>query len=125
MIRFRHHGNFNNAERFLSKSRTEEYLAILNKYGKVGVDALISATPVDTGITSGSWGYRVAQKRGRYTIEWTNDHIVDGVMIAVIIQYGHGTGSSGYVEGRDYINPAMKPIFDKIADDLYKEVANL
>jgi len=125
MIRFRHSGNFNNAERFLTHSKLAQYRSILNEYGRIGVDALEAATPIDTGITSGSWEYNVTQRQGRFVIDWTNSHIVDGVMIAVIIQYGHGTRSGGYVEGRDYINPAMKPIFDRIADDLYEEVTDV
>jgi hypothetical protein len=125
MITFKHGGNFNNVEKFLSKDRDAQYRAILNRYGQIGVNALVSVTPVDTGITSESWRYEITSIKGGYVIIWSNIHVVDGINIAAIVQYGHGTRSGGYIQGRDYINPVMKPIFDKIADDLYKEVTGL
>lgn len=125
MIRFKHSGSFSNTERFLTRNKARDYREVLNRYGQVGISALEAATPVDSGITAGSWGYLVSRKGSRYTITWTNDHIHDGIPIAVIIQYGHGTKSGRYVEGRDYINPAMKPIFDALAENLYKEVTEL
>lgn len=125
MITFKHSGSFNNSEIFLGRNRDRAYRVILEKYGALGVDALASATPIDSGITSESWGYEITQTKGRHSITWTNNHVVDGVIIAVVIQYGHATRSGGYVEGRDFINPVMKPIFDLIAENLYKEVSDL
>lgn len=93
-------------------------------YGRIGVDALSRATPKETGDTAHSWEYVVTREKDRITIGWYNTHRVEDVNIAVIIQYGHGTGTGGYVEGRDYINPAMQPIFDKMVDDLWKAVTN-
>lgn len=96
--------------------------AILNKYGKMGVSALASATPKEDGSTAASWDYEVVNEDGCATIYWTNDDQNDGVYIAVILYYGHGTGTGGYVEGRDYISPAIRPVFDFIADAVWKEV---
>lgn len=95
---------------------------ILNQYGQEGVEALRAATPKDTGTTANSWSYAVHKGTGSITITWSNSNIVDGVPIAVILQYGHGTRNGGYVQGTDYINPAMKPIFDKIAQRAWEEV---
>jgi hypothetical protein len=94
----------------------------LDHYGRMGVDALARATPVDTGLTASSWAYRIRREKGRVGIEWYNTHTVSGVQVAILIQYGHGTGTGGYVSGRDYINPAMQPLFDQIADDVWKKV---
>jgi hypothetical protein len=96
----------------------------LDHYGRVGVSALAKATPSETGETANAWRYEISRKRGRVTINWINDHVDDGVNVAVIIQYGHGTGTGGYVEGRDYINPAMRPVFDQIAQDVWRQVTN-
>lgn len=98
---------------------------ILDKYGKQGVSALSSATPVDSGLTANSWRYEIETKGDQTTIYWSNSNINKGVNIAVILQYGHGTRNGGYVVGRDYINPAMRPIFDSIANEAWKEVAKL
>jgi hypothetical protein len=122
MIRFKHRGNFNKIEKFLIRMSGAEYLNVLNKYGGIGVDALASATPVDSGETAKSWDFVIERGRGKTIIYWINTHVNDGVSIAIILQYGHGTGTGGYVQGRDYINPAIGPIFDKIAEDLWKEV---
>lgn len=97
---------------------------ILSKYGKIGVNALLQATPKDSGVTSQSWNYRIEVNNNNASIVWYNTNVVKGVNIAVILQYGHGTRNGGWVEGTDYINPAMKPIFDKIADQVWKEVTN-
>jgi hypothetical protein len=94
----------------------------LKKYGEDGVKALADATPKDSGKTAASWSYEVEKSKGSYTIAWTNSNINDGVPIAVILQYGHGTRNGGYVQGRDYINPAIRPIFDQIAEDAWREV---
>ena len=94
----------------------------LDRYGQMGVNALASATPVDTGLTAQSWKYRIVKTRGRYTIEWYNTNVHNGSNVAILIQYGHGTGTGGFVQGRDYINPATRPIFDQIADDVWRKV---
>ena len=100
-------------------------LSILRRYGQAGVAALSSATPIDSGLTASSWDFSVNHDRLGYTIEWFNTHENRGVVIAILIQYGHGTGTGGYVQPTDYINPAMAPIFDKLADELWKEVQRL
>ncbi len=121
MIQFRHRGNFYNTEKLLTKASKANYMSILKKYGDAGVRALASATPKESGKTASSWGYQIEGGRGGYTITWTNTNINDGVPIAIILQLGHGTGTGGFVQGRDYINPAIRPIFDQLANDLYKE----
>lgn len=98
---------------------------ILDKYGQRGVDALQKATPVDSGKTSQSWRYEIETRKGQTTIYWCNDNINDNVNIAVILQYGHGTGTGGMVKGVDYINPAMRDIFENIANDAWEEVKKL
>lgn len=122
MISFKHRGNFNKTEKFFNKIRGKSYLNMLSKYGQIGVEALRVATPVDTGKTADSWTYEIEQSGDRTTIAWLNTNTNQNVNIAVILQYGHGTGTGGYVAGRDYINPAMRPIFDSIADQAWKEV---
>ena len=121
MITFKHRGNFNNTEKLLKGYNTARHIQILEKYGQLGVDALSNATPVDSGLTKSSWKYVVNTSNG-YKITWKNTNIVDGVPIAILIQYGHGTSNGHFVEGVDYINPAIKPIFDKLADELWREV---
>lgn len=118
-------GDFNKTERFLNSVANANYLKVLNKYGQDGVNALASATPVDSGETKNSWSYEIKRYKGGAKIVWNNTNIVSGVPIAIILQYGHGTGNGGYVEGRDYINPAIKPIFDKIANEAWEEVTRL
>lgn len=122
MIILKHRGNFSKTEKFLTSAAKAEYLSILRKYGQEGVNALASATPVDSGLTAMSWDYNIRIKGNRYTLEWTNSNVVNGVPIAIILQYGHATRTGGYVQGRDYINPAIRPVFDKIADQIWKEV---
>ena len=122
MISFRQKGDFSKANSFLEKIKETVNAGDLNKYGQEGVNALSSATPVDTGTTANSWYYEINRTKGQVSIVWKNSNIKDGVPIAVIIQYGHGTGTGGYIEGRDYINPAMRPIFEHIADSVCKEV---
>lgn len=123
MVRIKVHGDFKNTENFLKRvTNRQKNLEILNRYAQKGVDALAAATPVNTGKTAASWGYDINYYFGKIKITWTNSNINDGVPIAVILQYGHATGSGGYVEGLDYINPAMRPVFQEIADDLWKEV---
>lgn len=117
-----HKGSFKRTERFLKRASKINYKSILEKYAQEGVAALAAATPVDSGVTANSWDYEIRVSQGRYSIAWTNSNIVNGVQIAVIIQYGHGTRNGGWVQGRDYINPALQPIFDKIANELWREV---
>lgn len=122
MIRFRQKGDFSKLSRFLEKARETVHLGDLDKYGREGVAALSSATPVDSGLTASSWYYEIVRKQGSVSIQFCNSNLQNGVPIAVILQYGHGTGTGGWVEGRDYINPAIRPIFDNIANKAWREV---
>ena len=123
-ISFTNKGDFSKTIKFLNKVKNVKINNILSKYGKIGVNALLQATPKDSGVTSQSWNYRIEVNNNNASIVWYNTNVVKGVNIAVILQYGHGTRNGGWVEGTDYINPAMKPIFDKIADQVWKEVTN-
>lgn len=123
MITFKQRGNFKNTEKLLESYNKNKHIQILEKYGQLGVDALSAATPVDSGLTKSSWTYRINTAKG-YTITWNNTNIVDGAPIAILIQYGHATASGSFVQGRDFINPAMKPIFEKLADELWREVTS-
>lgn len=125
MITFRHKGDFSKSKRYLTRAKEAARLKILDKYGREGVAALASATPVDTGLTASSWYYEIENKNGSMTIRFNNSNIQNGVPIAIILQYGHGTRNGGWVQGRDYINPAIQPIFDKIVDSAWKEVTKL
>ena len=125
MITFRQKGDFSKLTRFLERAKESIKLGVLDKYGRAGVEALSSATPVDTGLTASSWYYKIENSNGVVRLTFNNSNIQNGVPIAIILQYGHGTGYGGWVEGRDYINPAIQPIFDKIADDAWKEVTKL
>jgi hypothetical protein len=124
LITFRHRGNFNKTEKFLNKVTKREYLNILDLCGQMGVDALAAATPKDSGRTASSWSYEIERNSNTTSISWLNTNENKGVIIAIILQYGHGTGTGGYVQGQDYINPAMKPVFDKIAEMAWKEVTS-
>lgn len=108
---------------YLTRISSDSIFSVLNKYGPVGVAALASATPVDTGVTASSWTYKVEKKGGYWGIIWSNTNVVNGIPIAIILQYGHGTGTGGYVQGRDYINPAIQPIFEQIKEAVWREVA--
>ena len=123
MISFAQKGNFSSTERFLKSASSKNYRSILEQYAQAGVSALSGATPVNTGKTASSWSYVIEQKGSTISIVWTNSNIQSGVNIALILQYGHGTKNGGYVQGMDYINPALRPIFDKIADAAWKEVS--
>lgn len=125
MISFRQKGDFSKTEQYLERVRKNAILKVLEKYGQDGVDALASATPVDSGLTASSWYYEVSSSGGTSKITFYNSNVNDGVPIAVIIQLGHGTGTGGWVEGRDYINPAIQPIFDTIANEAWKEVTRV
>lgn len=118
-------GNFDKTEKFLKGAKKLSYDPVLHRFGQDGVTALSLATPIDSGITASSWSYEVHGNRENFYIVWTNNNIINGFSVAIGLQYGHGTGWGGYVSGRDYINPAMRPIFDKISDDMWKEVTNL
>ena len=115
-------GDFKNIEKYLQKVKKSNLMSIFDAYGTKGVELLSKATPKNTGETASSWGYKVECKNGRYKLYFTNSHEVDGVNVAIIIQYGHGTRQGGYVEGIDYINPVTRPLFKDLAQDLIKEV---
>jgi hypothetical protein len=125
VITFKQKGSFDRTEKFLKNSSRINVIPILERYAQEGVRALASNTPTDSGLTAGSWGYEIKVSRGSCSIIWTNSNIQDGVSIAIILQYGHGTGTGGYVQGQDYINPAMQPIFNKLSQELYQEVTRL
>lgn len=124
-ISFRQTGDFNKTEKFLKKALGRKYRDVLEKYGEYGVAALSAATPVDSGETASSWYYKIEQEGSSMSVTWYNRNVEKGYNIAVILQYGHGTRNGGYVEGRDYINPALKPIFDKLAEAAWKEVTSI
>lgn len=115
-------GDWRKTEKFLDGARVWNPRALLKRYGEAGVRALQAATPKDTGETANSWGYEIETDRDGARVIWTNSNVVEGLPIAILIQYGHGTGGGGYVQGRDYINPAMRNIFDQLADAAWKEL---
>lgn len=124
MITFEQSGSFKNTEAFLQRIAKSRLSGILDGFGQEGVTALSKATPVESGIAANSWGYNVTQSKAGFSITWTNRDTESGFPVAVMLQYGYATGTGGYVQGRDYINPAMKPIFDKIADKVWKAVTS-
>lgn len=123
MISFRQQGDFSNLSRFLERAKESVKIGMLDKYGRTGVEALASATPKDTGLTAASWKYEIKRQNGSVSIEFYNTNVQKGIPIAIILQYGHATGNGGWVEGRDYINPAIQPLFDKIAKEAWEEVS--
>lgn len=125
MIKFKQKGDFSKLTKFLEKTKEAVKLEDLDRFGKAGVSALASATPVETGLTANSWYYKIERDNGSTTISFHNSNIQNGVPIAIILQYGHGTRNGGWVQGRDYINPAIQPIFDQIANEAWKEVTEL
>lgn len=125
MISFRQKGDFSKLTRFLERAKEAVHLGDLDKYGREGVAALASATPVDSGQTANSWYYKIERNKNTISISFHNSNIQNGVPIAIIIQYGHGTRNGGWVQGVDYINPAIQPIFNRIADDAWREVTKL
>ena len=125
MITFRQKGDFSKLTRYLERAKEVVKLGDLDKFGREGVAALASATPVDSGKTASSWSYEIKHKNGSVSISFYNSNIQNGVNIAIILQYGHGTRNGGWVQGRDYINPAIQPIFDKIANEAWREVTKL
>lgn len=125
MIIIEQKGSFHNIERYLARMKEVERLAILNKYGSLGQNALSNATPTRTGLTASSWSFTVVSRPGYYSIRWHNSHVEDGIPIAIILDYGHGTGTGGYVQGRNYIMPAIRPIFDQMVADVWREVTQV
>lgn len=124
MIKIKHRGNFKKTEKFLRTVDRADRMVILHEYGRRGVEALSEATPVRTGQTAASWSYEIRRTGESYTIYWKNSHTNDGVNIAVLLQYGHGTGWGGYVKGIDYINPALEPVCNELAESIWKEVTS-
>lgn len=124
IVSIKHRGDFKKTERFLKKNIDADYTDIFDKYGKIGIQALSDATPIDSGKTASSWYYKINRTEGKTTLTFNNSNINDGVPIAIILQYGHGTGTGGYVVGRDYINPALQPVLDNIANSIWEEVTN-
>lgn len=124
MISVQQKGDFSRIEKFLSKMKTRDAKALLERYGQRGVSLLADATPKDSGKTASSWGYKIETSSGRYNIIWTNSNVNKGVNIAMIIQYGHGTRQGAYVQGIDYINPATQKVFEEMAEELWKEVVS-
>lgn len=125
MIRFTHKGDFSKTTKYFNNLKRASQMKALEKYGQRGVSALASATPVESGLTASSWTYEIVRKPGSISINFNNTNIQNGVPIAVILQLGHGTGTGGWVEGRDYINPAIQPIFDEIVNEAWKEVTSI
>lgn len=125
MITFRQKGDFSKLTSFLERAKEAIKLGDLDKYGREGVAALSSATPVRTGLTANSWYYEIEHQNGSVSITFNNSNVNKGVPIAIILQYGHGTRNGGWVQGRDYINPAIQPVFDRIAKEAWEEVTKL
>ena len=125
MITIVAHGSFKNLEKFLKSAKAEDFFNFVESRAQEGVAALAAATPVRTGATAAAWDYIIERSKSSFAIHWTNSNRVNGLPIAVILQYGHGTGGGGYEAGRDYINPAIMPIFDRIADEIWEEVTKL
>lgn len=125
MITFKQKGDFKNTKAFMKALKNNDFFNILDQYGRRGVEALRQATPKDTGKTSESWDYEITKTDGSVSITWTNSYAPYGIPVAVLIQYGHGTRTGGYVQGIDYINPTLKPIFDEIAEGVWREVTSL
>lgn len=123
-IKIRTKGSFKKTEVFLERAKKFDPMPILHRYGGIGVDALQAATPIDTGLTAASWYYEIEKTKTGYRILWNNSNVVNGLNIAILIQYGHGTTGGTYVQGRDYINPALKDLFDNLSIQLWKEVSN-
>jgi len=124
-IKFEHKGDFSKTEKFLKNAKNAEFYKHMEQYAQMGVEALREATPIDSGETANSWTYEIDVSKNSAEITWINTHTNKGENIAILIQYGHGTGTGGYVSGQDYINPAMKSVFDKIIEGIWKEVTEL
>lgn len=124
-IGFKHKGDFSKTMKYFERVKEASRVEILEKYGKLGVSALASATPVRTGLTATSWYYKIERSGSRISLIFLNSNVNNGVQIAVILQTGHGTGTGGYVMGRDYINPAIQPVFDDIVENAWREVTKI
>ena len=124
ILTYKTKGSFENTNKFFKKMSQKNIFKSLDKYGEEGVAALAASTPVDTGKTASSWSYEIRKTNSSISIVWKNSNIVDGVPIAVVLQYGHGTATGGYVQGVDYINPALQPIFERISKEIWKEVTD-
>lgn len=122
MIQIKHYGSFRKTTTFLRQLIKVDYKSILNRYGKKGVEALSAATPVDSGVTAQSWKYDIIENKDGISIVWSNENLNDGVNIAILLRYGHGTGTGGYVVGRDYISPAIQPVFEDMANSVWREL---
>ena len=122
LIKVRHKGSFNNIERFFNRTLKRDYLNILSDYAAQGVEALREYTPVNTGLLADSWGFEIESGNGMTTIWFTNDDIENGQNVAILLIYGHGTRNGGYVEGVDFVSPALQPIFQDLADTMWREV---
>jgi hypothetical protein len=122
MIRYEVKGSFKNTEKFLQNVSKLDILSIMAASAQEGTSALAAATPLESGLAANSWGHKVYRRGGVYTIEWTNSDVENGFPVVIMLQYGYSTGTGGYVQGRDFINPAIKPVFDKIADRVWKAV---
>lgn len=125
MITFKHKGDFSKTIKYLKDVKQPIKIEILERFAKEGVKALSSATPIESGLTADSWDYKITSNENGASITFNNSNINKNVPIAIILQYGHGTGTGGWVEGRDYINPAIQPVFDKIVEEAWKEVTKL
>lgn len=125
LVTIKSSGDFRKTLNFFDVLKRIKINNILRKFGEIGVSSLKSYTPIDSAITANSWGYTIESSATKHTITWTNSNINKGVPIAIILQYGHGTGTGGYVAGRDYINPAMRGVFDQIAESAWNEVTKL
>ena len=125
MLSFRQKGYFSKLNRYFERVKETAKIGVLDKYGRAGVSALSSATPIDTGKTAASWYYEIKRQNGSVSLEFFNSNVNKGVPIAIVLQYGHGTGTGGWVEGRDYINPAIQPIFDQLAKEAWEEVTKI
>ena len=125
MISFRQKGDFSKLDHYFERVKEAAKIGVLDKYGQAGVSALSSATPVESGKTASSWYYEIKRQNGSVALAFYNSNVNNGVPIAVILQFGHGTGTGGWVQGRDYINPAIQPIFDNIAEKAWREVTKL
>lgn len=125
MITITQKGSFNRTERYLQRMKSAQRFAILNKYGSLGQNALSNATPVDSGLAASSWYYTIVNSPRHYSIRWHNSDVESGFPVAIMIDYGHGTGTGGYVQGRNYIMPAIRPIFDQMVADIWREVNSI
>lgn len=124
MITVSQSGSFDNTDKFINSMKKDEAFRFLDAFGRQGVAALRSSTPVDTSLTSNSWKYEIIKNKGKYSIVWSNINVESGIPVAILIQYGHATKDGGWVDGIDYVNPTMRPLFNKIADQVWERVKN-